>query len=76
MCVDESSVGNEISCVDEEYCNKLVTYFETDENKKSEGLRCLESDNGNLRRLFFKSKTKREVENGQNYVGSTLLPNK
>lgn len=89
MCIDESSVKNEIVCVDHRFCKKLVAYFQINESariynklvcllKDSEPLRnILEyfNENGKSRSSFDKDAARQLGTLKSDFVGFALVDN-
>lgn len=57
MCVDESAEeSNELTCVEKQFCEKLVTFHEFDDEKKLQNggqMNCLRKDNRQLREFLL-----------------------
>lgn len=88
MCVDESSENNELTCVENKYCNKLITYYYDDMvyNKMT----CLPENNAKLGGVLMNDERQRHVKRADNnnnkdddlkslsigdFLGSSLVPN-
>lgn len=76
MCVDESNEANQIVCIDNEYCNKLIAHIQLEDISNKNIQICLRDEEENFKRIFRKKSNQNLDFSGDfNVTGFCLVPN-